>query len=203
MTEPHTATPGPRPPARPPLRSLRTAGMPTADPEHAAELALQEAIGTEILRRRIAANLTQTALAERAHLPVATVRRYERGSVDPVYLLPLRAIAAALGTTPAALLSGPPSTPDSHARRPTRVLLPVQPGTGQPPAPLWRLVEYQSRAMGQRPEPPRSPDPRRTVPAPILTWASELLGERVHVLGSAAELTGHRSWYVGPADIAP
>lgn len=196
MTHP-TDTPGPPSRSRTPLRDLRAAGMPSAGTQYVAELALQEAVGAEILRLRTAANLTQTGLAARAGVPLATVRRYEHGSAaGAVYLIPLGAIANALGTTLVGLFGGP--TTSTGSDRPARVLLPVTPTGDAPKKPVWRLVEYTPRRIGQRPEPVQHVEPGRTVPGQVLTWASRLLGEPTELLSPASDLTGRRSWYVGP-----
>jgi DNA-binding transcriptional regulator YiaG len=118
------------------VHELRAAGMPSAGAEYVAELALQEAVGNEILRLRTAANLTQTALAARAGVPVATVRRYEHGSAAaPVYLLPLLAIANALQTTVAALIDPRAPNSISPTERSAYVLTPTSPWTPSPPRP--------------------------------------------------------------------
>lgn len=161
------------------------------------------ALGAELTRLRLAALLSPSELADRAGLSQAVIRRYERGTAGPVDLGDLRAIAATLGTTAGALVDAPPP----GARRGPLVLLPTRLGGVEHSATVWRLVQYLPRQLGQRWERTDQAEPGRTVSRYVLDWSTELVQTRVQVFGSASELTGQRSWYVGPsrhpAPIAP
>lgn len=183
------------------VRTLRRgpARLPDEVAEYVAELSLQQAIGLQVTGLRTAAGLSQNALAQRAGVDVTVVRQIERGTPDPVTLLPFRSIATALGTTLAALFDTPPPHPGPRTARPVHVLTPTGPlDSDQAEAGVWRLSKYAAHDIGQRAEPGHRAEPGRTVPAPILDWASDLLRVRVVLLGSASELTGRRSWYIGP-----
>lgn len=65
--------------------------------------------GENLRGARIAAGLTQEALAQRLGVVKQTIGNYERGEREPD-LATLRAIAAALGVTPADLLDDSPTT---------------------------------------------------------------------------------------------
>lgn len=65
--------------------------------------------GENLRGARIAAGLTQEALAQRLGVVKQTIGNYERGEREPD-LATLRAIAAALGVTPADLLDDSPAT---------------------------------------------------------------------------------------------
>ena len=70
---------------------------------------LQE-VGFRVRERRTALNLTQAQLAEKCGLHRTFIGSVERGERN-VAVLSLRRIAAALRTTPAALLDDPPTPP--------------------------------------------------------------------------------------------
>lgn len=166
------------------------------------------ALAAEIGRLRSAAQITPGALAHRAGLSPAMIRRYERGGPGPIYLGDLRAIAAAFGTTAGALIDAHPANhPTGHAaeaRLGAFVLQLTRPPGTEHSATVWRLEQYLPRRLGQRWEHPANADPGRTVSRAVLAWASELVGRPAAVFGSATELTGERSWYIGPLrDPAP
>ena len=205
-------------PAQRPAPLPQPRPVPT-DPDELA----QRALGWEIMRLRSAADLTRTELADRTGLSPAVVRRYEDGAALVVNLRQLRAIAAALGVTagrlidshPAgvipgattgprqsgqagqAALAGPAGQP-GEAGRSAFVLLPTRLPGGRRVPTGWRLVEYAPRDLAQRWERPETAEPGRTVSRSVLSWVSDLLHGRAELYGSAAELTGERSWYVGP-----
>lgn len=173
-------------------------GLPAEVARYVAELSVQQAVGNQVRTLRTAAGLTERALAQRAALDVETVRHYEHGTPDPINLHPLRAIAAALGTTPAALFDTQPRHLAAPTPRPAHVLLPGTPSEpSSTDAGTWRLSQYTPHDLGQHTD-AGAAEPGRTVPASLLTWASDLLRFRVALLGSASDLTGRRSWYVGP-----
>lgn len=184
------------------MTGVRPAPLPVpADPDELA----QRALGWEIMRLRSAAGMTRTELAGRAGLTPAVLRQYEEGAVLVVNLRQLRAVAAALGVTAGTLIDAhpagvlPQAAPGARqAGRSAFVLLPTRLPGGRPIATGWRLVEYVPRDVAQRWERPEATEPGRTVSRPVLGWVSELLDNRAGLLGSAAELTGQRSWYVGP-----
>lgn len=196
---------------------------PGSVPADSDQLA-QRALGWEIMRLRSAAGLTRAELAGRAGLSPAVIRRYEDGAAFVVNLHQLRAIAAALGVTAGTLIDAHPAGvlpgvtpspgpggpaeqtgrtgPAGQTRRAGRsafVLLPASLPSALRSATGWRLVEYVPRDIAQRWERPEAAEPGRTVSRSVLDWASDLLlHERAGLLGSAIELTGQRSWYVGP-----
>lgn len=158
-----------------------------------AEQAERLALGAEVTRQRTTAMMSDTAVADSAGLPLAVLRRYEQGA-GPVDLRELRAIAGAIGTTAGALIDG--AAASLHRGR--FVLLPTKVAGTEHSATVWRLVEYLPRTLGRRWEKPHAVDPDRTVSRPVLDWASGLLQVPSTALGSATELTGQRSWYLGP-----
>lgn len=211
----------------PPVRTTDTPARPTADRPAGDELA-RRAIGWELVRLRTRAGFTQEQLAARCELSVPTIRRWEGGAPTLINLPQLRAIAAALGVTAGALIdagatgartnfprpgpgsvSGPdsdPGPPSSTGNRPDMargvrsafVLLPTRLPGNRHAATAWRLLHYLPYEPGQRWERADDTDPGRTISRPILDWASEVLRCRAELFGSASELTGQRSWYVGP-----
>lgn len=162
------------------------------------------ALAAEIRRLRSAAQITPGALAHRAGLSPQMIRRYERGGPGPLHLGDLRAIAAAFGTTAGALIdahpatTGPAAGQTSETRPGAFVLRPTRPPSTEHSATVWRLDQYMPRRLGQRWEHPANADPGRTVSRAVLDWAAELIGRPADVFGSAIELTGERSWYIGP-----
>lgn len=171
-------------------------------------------LGAEIERLRKVADLTVTALAGLVGTSPAVLRRYERGGNGPVELHVLRALAAALGTTVGALFDALPVPTPGTAPGAARVtladaapvvLLPTYrpvPGHASPAA-LWHLTRYLPRPLGQRWERAGTADPARSVSPAVLDWAGALTGHPLGVLGSAGELTGARSWYLGPVRPLP
>lgn len=195
-------------PAQRPAQAQRAAPVPQprpapTDPDELA----QRALGWEMMRLRTAAGITRTELADRTGLSPAVVRRYEDGAAQVVNLRQLRAIAAALGVTagrlldshPAGVVPGATTGPGQAAEvgRSAFVLLPTRLPGGRRVATGWRLVEYVPRDIAQRWERPETAEPGRTVSRSVLGWVSDLLHGRAELYGSAAELTGERSWYVG------
>lgn len=221
-TPPRTAPPRTREPR---TREPQTSGQQTAPPrtappqtaERMAEQAEQarQAMGWEIIRLRMVLGLSRDQLAARAGLTVGNIRRWEGGGLTLVNLDHLHALAGALGVTPGALIdAGSTGTRPAGSAGPTAtgigadagvslgvrspfVLLPTWlPGTRRAVT-AWRLVQYVPRDLGQRWERAEDTDLDRTVSRPVLDWVSELLHRRATLFGSATELTGQRSWYVG------
>lgn len=200
-----TPVPAPRAPDQP----------QTADPAQQSQQA-QQATGWEIIRLRMLRGLTRDQLAASTGLTVGMIRRWEGGGLTLVNLHHLRAIAAALGTTAGALIDA-----GSTGTRPTASAASADPGEGGAAAGVslgvrspfvllptwlpdsrravtaWRLIQYVPRDVGQRWERAQDADPERTVSPPVLDWVSHLLRRRAALFGSATELVGQRSWYVG------
>lgn len=212
--------PAPRTPDRPhgaPAQPRETHRGPQTTGPRTAEQAQQarQAMGWEIIRLRMVLGLTRDQLAARAGLTVGNIRRWEGGGLTLVNLDHLHAIAAALGVTPGALIdAGSTGTRPARTAGPTAtetgadaggllgvrspfVLLPTWLPDTRRAVTAWRLVQYVPRDLGQRWERAEDADPDRTVSRPVLDWVSELLHRRAALFGSATELTGQRSWYVG------
>jgi transcriptional regulator with XRE-family HTH domain len=86
---------------------------PKRSQDEAAPDAALRRLGGVIVAKRIPYGISQDTLAERAGINERTLRRIERGEMNPTYLM-LRGIAKALDTTAAGLIAEAEATaPDS------------------------------------------------------------------------------------------
>lgn len=81
----------------------------------------KKALGARIQELRALAGLTQSALAERAGVKVATLRAYEIGVRSPTFTSGM-ALARALGVRPDALLEPAAAAPQDGPGRPRKKL---------------------------------------------------------------------------------